>query len=405
MADPLRVRLSGPLEPFAGGFAADLARQGYARDSVVLQLQLMAHLSRWLESERLAVGELRGAVVVERFVAARRARYTRHVSPRALAPLLGYLRGTGVVAARAAAVPPSPAEAVLERHRCYLVSERGLRAETARGYVGRVRPFVVEHVTADGSPLADLTAADASAFVLAACRGRSAGSAKLTVTALRSLLRFLHVEGLIDGSLSAAVPAVAGWRLAGLPRALEAGATRALMAGCDRGTVVGRRDFAVLTLLRRLALRAGELVRLRLDDIDWHAGELVIRGKGDRYERLPLPADVGEALADYLRRGRPAGGESRAVFMRVRAPHGPLTVGAVKQIVARAGLRAGVGDVTPHRLRHTAATEMLRAGAPLSEIAQVLRHRYLSSTAIYAKVDREALRSLARPWPAGAGVA
>jgi len=290
---------------------------------------------------------------------------------------------------------------VLERYRCYLVSERGLRAETARGYVERVRPFVVEHVTADGSALADLTAADVSAFVLAACRGRSVGSAKLTVTALRSLLRFLHVEGLIDGSLAAAVPAVAGWRLAGLPRALEAGATRALMASCDRGTVVGRRDFAILTLLCRLALRASELVRLRLDDVDWRAGELVISGKGDRHERLPLPADVGEALVDYLRRGRPAGGESRAVLMRVRAPHGPLTVGAVKQVVTRAGLRAGVGDVTPHQLRHTAATELLRAGAPLSEIAQLLRHRYLSSTAIYAKVDREALRSLARPWPGG----
>jgi integrase/recombinase XerD len=401
MTDPLRVRLSGPLEPFAVGFAAELSRRGYARDSVVLQLHLMAHLSGWLESERFVVGELRSAALVERFVAARRARYTHHVSPRALAPLLEYLRATGVVAPPAAAASRSPAEALLERYRCHLVCERGLRAETALGYVELVRPFVAEHVTAEGSALADLTAADVSAFVLAACRGRSVGSAKLTVAALRSLLRFLHVEGLLATSLSGAVPSVAGWRLAGLPRALEAGAMRALVASCDRSTVVGRRDFAILTLLTRLALRAGELVRLRLEDVDWHAGALVIRGKGDRHERLPLPADVGEALAAYLRRGRPVGAQSRNVFMRVRAPHGPLTVGAVKQIVSRAGLRAGLGDATPHVLRHTAATELLRAGAPLGEIAQLLRHRYLSSTAIYAKVDREALRSLARPWPGG----
>jgi len=289
MTDPLRVRVSGPLEPFAVGFAAELSRRGYARDSVVLQLHLMAHLSRWLECERLAVGELRSAAEVERFVAARRVRYTHHVSSRALVPLLECLRATGVVASPAAAAWRSPAEALLERYRCHLVSERGLRAETAEGYVERVRPFVAEHVTIEGSARADVTAADVSAFVLAACGGRSVGSAKLTVTALRSLLRFLHVEGLLEVSLSEAVPAVAGWRLAGLPRALDAGAIRALLAGCDRHTVVGRRDFAILMLLTRLALRAGELVRLRLEDVDWHAGELVIRGKGDRHERLPLP--------------------------------------------------------------------------------------------------------------------
>jgi len=403
MSDPSRVRVSGPLALYASGFERELVRQGYARETACLLLCLMAHLSRWLESEGLAVGGLSSAVV-ERFFAERRAAgYTHHVSPRALSPLLGRLRAVGAVGPPVSVVPDSPAEALLERYRRHLVGERGLRVATARGYVERVRPFVAEHVTAAGSGLAELRTADVSAFVLVACRRRPVGSAKLTVTALRSLLRFLHVEGELEVSLSPAVPAVAGWRLAGLPRALGPGAVGALLASCDRRTSFGRRDFAVLTLLARLALRAGELARLELDDLDWHAGEVVIRGKGDRHERLPLPADVGEAVVAYLHRGRPSGAGARAVFVGVRAPHRQLTRGAVGQIVARAGLRAGLPDATAHALRHTAATELLRAGAPLSEIAQVLRHRYLSTTAIYAKVDREALRSLARPWPGGGG--
>ncbi|MGH3032644.1 MAG: tyrosine-type recombinase/integrase, partial [Gaiellaceae bacterium] len=314
--------------------------------------------------------------------------------------MLEHLREQGVEPATAV-VAATPADELLERYRRYLLLERGLATGTVRGYVEIVRPFLAGRVAADGSGLERLAARDVTAFVLAECPGRSRGSAKLLVTALRSLLGFLHVDGVLAESLSGAVPSVAGWRLAGLPRGLEARQARRLLGGCDRRTTVGRRDFAILTLLLRLGLRRGEVARLELGDVDWRAGEIVIRGKGDRRERLPLPADVGEAVAGYLRRGRPGSAEGRCVFVRVKAPHRPLTPGGVTQVVVSAGRRVGLGQITAHRLRHTAATEMLRAGATLPEVGQVLRHRSLLTTAIYAKVDREALRTIARPWIGG----
>jgi site-specific recombinase XerD len=175
-----------------------------------------------------------------------------------------------------------------------------------------------------------------------------------------------------------------------------------MLDSCDTGTAAGRRDLAMLTLLSRLGLRAGEVASLTLDDIDWRAGEVTVTGKGRRSERLPLPADAGEAIAAYLRDGRPEPFErTRAVFLRLRAPHGGLTPTGVSQAVLAAGQRAGIQGVHAHRLRHSAATGMLRAGAGLPEIGQVLRHRRLMSTAIYAKTDIAALRTLTRPWPAG----
>jgi integrase/recombinase XerD len=224
-------------------------------------------------------------------------------------------------------------------------------------------------------------------------------AAQLTVVALRSLLRFMHLEGALERSLAGAVPSVAGWRLSGLPKRLEPGEVDALLDSCDRSTVIGSRDLAILTVLARLGLRAGEVAGLSLEDIDWRAGELIVRGKGARSERLPLPHDVGEAVVGYLRDGRPATAQDRMVFVRVRAPHHGLSPGGVTFVVAAAARRAGLGQIHAHRLRHTAASEMLRAGATLPEVGQVLRHRRASTTAIYAKVDRQALRQIARPWP------
>jgi integrase/recombinase XerD len=402
MRDPSRVRVTGPLEPHASGFVAELAGLGYTRVSAALQLQLMAHLSRWLAEERLEGSGLTPETTSAFLTARRAGGYTHYVSPRALVPLLGYLRGRG-----AAPAAPEPAltvvEALLERYRAYLRVERGLTAATARGYVDAVRPFLCRRVGRDGElELEALTPADVLGFVLAECPRRRRGSAKLAVTALRSLLGFLHVEGLVPRALAAVVPSVAGWRLVGLPRALAPEQVRALLESCDRETAVGLRDFAILTLLVRLGLRGGEVAGLGLDDIDWRAGELVVRGKGNRAERLPLPADVGGALAAYLRRGRPRTAGGRAVFVRVKAPRRALTPGGVTQVVVSAARRAGLPPITAHRLRHTAATELLRAGAPLVEIGQLLRHRSQLTTAIYAKVDRDALRALARPWPGGA---
>ena len=400
--DPSRVRVTGPLTVFAEGFAGELARLGYKPNAAADQLRLMAHLSRWMNAGHLEPASLTPQVTGA-FLAARRAEgYVLWLSPKALAPLLGYLRRLGE-APLVPSAPATPSGVLLGRYRRYLVTERGLAATTARGYADMVRPFLAGREDAGGLGLGELTAAEVTAFVLATCPGMRKGSAKLMVTALRSLLGFLHVEGLIGEPLGQHVPAVASWRLAGLPRALEPGQVQALLASCDQHTAAGRRDFAMLTLLARLGLRAGEVAALTLDDIDWRAGEITVRGKGSRAERLPLPADAGEAVAGYLRDGRPEPFEgARQVFLRARAPHRALTAGGVSGAVSTAGQRAGIGPVHAHRLRHSAATGMLAAGASLSEIGQVLRHRRLLSTAIYAKADTEALRVLARPWPGGA---
>ena len=403
MADPSEVGVSGPLEPWATGFASSLVRQGYTPNSATLQMHLMAHLSRWLAGEGVEARKL-CAIDVERFLSARRgAGYTHHLTGKAMRPLLTCLRDQGVLLTPPPAVATGPVDVAIERYREYLTKERGLERVTARGYVDAVRLFLRGRVSPDGLTLDwdSLRAADVSAFVVARTPTQSRGAAKLTVTALRSLLGFLHVDGMIARPLAAAVPSVARWRLAGLPKGLDPSEIQALVGSCDRRTRTGRRDFAVLTTLVRLGLRAGELAALRLDDIDWRAGTIVVRGKGHQVERLPLPADVGDAMVAYLRRGRPATAMDRTVFVRVKAPHRALSAGGVTQIVAAAGCRAGLGIIHAHRLRHTAATQALRAGAPLPEIGQLLGHRRALTTAIYAKVDRVALRAIARPWPGG----
>jgi site-specific recombinase XerD len=401
MKDPSRVRVTGPLEPYAAGFVAELGAVGYRPASAAVHLRLLAHLSRWLQTEGLVPGQL-GEAELERFCRQHIARYASLRGVQGLVPLLGYLRGLGVVPAAQRPALTAAGE-LLERYRRHLTMERGLTAETARGYVDIVRPFVESRIDAAGRlELRELSAADVLGFLLAENGWRSRKSAKLLVSALRSLLRFLYVEGLVARALAGSVPSVAGWRLAGLPRGLDAQRVSRLLDSCDRATVAGRRDFAMLVMLVRLGMRRGEVARLELEDLDWRAGEIVVRGKGARVERLPLPADVGEAIAEYLRDGRPTGFAGRAVFVRVKAPCRALTPGGITQVVVSAGKRAGLGEVTAHRLRHTAATELLRAGAPLQEIGELLRHRSVLTTAIYAKVDRDRLRELARPWPGGA---
>jgi integrase/recombinase XerD len=292
-------------------------------------------------------------------------------------------------------------EVLLERYGRYLLVERELDPATVVEYVHRVRRFLAEKM-ATGLGLGGIAAADVNAFVLADCRWRTRQSAKLTVTALRSLLRFLHVQGAIGEALAEGVPSVAHWRLSGLPQHLDPEQVRALLGACDRETPAGSRAFAILKLLVRLGLRRCEVARLRLDDIDWRAGEVVIRGKRGRHDRLPLPPDVGQALADYLQKARPSSTGERHVFITLRPPHGPLAGSAIGHVVARCGARAGLGAIGSHRLRHTTATTMLAHGVPLAQIGQVLRHRHPANTAIYTKVDPEALRLVARPWPGAA---
>ena len=226
------------------------------------------------------------------------------------------------------------------------------------------------------------------------------GSAKNKVVGLRLLLQFLYLECITDESLTGAVPNVSGWRGSALPKRIDARAVRRLLASCDRRTILGRRDFAVLMLLVRLGLRANEVATLELSDIDWRRGEIVIRGKGNRIDHLPLPIEVGDALTEYICKGRPQT-EHRAVFVRVVAPRGSLSASGISEIVRAACMRCGLPQIGAHRLRHTVASEMLRYGAGLGEIGQLLRHRNVDTTAIYAKVDITALSKLARPWPGG----
>ncbi len=229
-------------------------------------------------------------------------------------------------------------------------------------------------------------------------RGLARGSLQGRVAELRSLLRFLYLKGFTDTEVARAVPPLAGWKDAAVPPRLATAQVRALLDSCDRATTTGMRDYAVLALLARLGLRAAEVAALSLDDVRWRAGELVVRGKGRREDRLPLLADVGDAVARYLLQARPRV-ESRTMFLTVVAPHRPLWPTAVSQVVWRQSLRAGLAPMRAHRLRHALATDLLDRGVRLPEIAQVLRQRDLATAAVYAKVDHTALRELALPWP------
>src|SRR6266511_526919 len=398
MVKVLRSFVRGPLETHVARFAEELLRQGYSRSSASQHVCFIAHLDRWMSVQGVGLGGLGGSVI-ERYLAERRtAGYVEYRSVKALRPLLDFLAPLGVLPVPLE-VRPDAVEELLGRYGDYLLRERGLTAGTVRGYVDCVRPFVVTRARGEVLDLAGVSAADVTGFVLATCPGRAVGSAKLIVCALRSLLHWLHLTGRLPVPLASAVPSVAGWRLSGLPKGLEPAQLRRLLAACDRRTPTGRRDYAIMLLLARLGLRAGEVAGLGLDDIDWRRGEIAVRGKGNRAERLPLPADVGAAIMAYLRRGRPNTAEGRSVFVRVHAPHRTLTTGGVTMVVFGAAHRAGLGKMHAHRLRHTAATAMLRAGSPLTEVGQVLRHRSSLTTAIYAKVDRDALQVLARPWP------
>jgi integrase/recombinase XerD len=391
------VQVTGPLASFAEGFLARLELLGYAPGSRAVHLRLMAQLSRWLDGRGLADSVLSTAIMEEFLFDRRAGGGAGRRSIRSLRPLLEYLREIGAAPLPVQQVD-GPVETLLVDYAVYLTNERGLTVATVQRNTDLVRPFLTARVAA-GLDLTTLTAADVVAFMLARSRSASPATVQRTGTALRSLLRFLHLQGVIGSSLVGAVPTAANWKLAGLPKYLTGQQVAALLACCDRGTVVGRRDLAVLTLLARLGLRAGEVAGLRLEDIDWRHGEITVRGKGNRQERLPLPADVGEVVVAYLSGSRPAAAAGREVFAGTRAPHRALTRGAVTQLVARASRRCGLGTIYAHRLRHTAATAMLHAGASLEEIGQVLRHRHALTTAGYAKVDHEGLRALARLWP------
>jgi integrase/recombinase XerD len=392
--------VTGPLAPFAEDYSRELRERGYTERSAVNQLRQGARVSRWLRASQLSGSEV-SAARVEEFLGWQRAvgRHRSQWSRPGLVCLLDVLRELGVLVSGEPAGADSPTEVLLARFGRYLAAERGLAAGTVRGYVDHARRFLAG-LPADAG-LAGVCANDVTEAVLRRSAAVSVSAAQFFVAGLRSFLRFCFIERQMPVDLSQAALLVTGRRRSSLPRGITRADARALLGGCDRRSALGRRDYAMLVTLLRLGLRAGEVARLRLDDIDWRAGELVVRGKGAREDRLPVPAEVGQAIACYLRRGRPASGR-REVFLQARAPFGPIAPGTVSSTVRRACRRAGVAEVGAHRLRHTVACEMVAAGVPLVEIAQVLRHHSLQTTALYGRVDLDRLRALAAPWPGGA---
>lgn len=401
MYDPdlSKVRFTGPLAVFAPDWRAVLVAEGYVSCSAAIKLQLVAHLSRWLQARGLGAGELTEPVIMD-FLAERRATYTAQVSLEALAPFLDYLRSRDAIPRLGSHVPVTAQEILLAEYQDYLLIRRGLSAPVITAYGHWIMPFL-DHLQSVGCRAEDdeLTGDIVASYLTTRLAGLSRKSAKMTTSVLRSFLGFIHAAGYSTASLTAAVPPIVSWQLSGLPQPLSGDETAALLAAVDRNTAAGKRDYAVVLLLLRMALRCQEVAVLRLEDVDWASGAVVVHGKGGRVDTLPLPVDVGAALAGYLRDARPRGLQAREVFIRVKAPFRGLTPTSVTYIVARLAEKAGIGTVFGHRLRHTAASNVLNAGAAMEEVAQFLRHASTETSMIYAKTDMTRLSGLSRPWP------
>jgi len=392
------TKVSGPLAVLADGFRTELDRLGYTLSSREFKLAEVARLSAWLERRGLGASDICSARL-EEFLADPATRSGRVPTLVAMRPLLGWLRERGLCG-EDPPLAPAPLDELMERYRHWMVTDRQLAPRTIGRYEQAARLFLDERAHKGGGPagVEGLGQEAVTTFLLAeAARGLSAKSLQGRVAELRSLLRFLYVEAMILTPLGQGVPPVPGWKDTGVPRRLAIAEVQALLDSCDRATVSGKRDVAILLVLARMGLRAAEVAGLELGDLDWRAGELVVHGKAGRCDRMPLPAEVGEAVATYLLDGRPRV-ECRTVFLTLVAPPRPMGHTAVGQMVWRQCRIAGLEPVRAHRLRHALATELLSKGVRLPEIAQVLRQRDLATTAIYAKVDYSALRELALPW-------
>ncbi len=394
-------RKAGLLGPEVEGYRAWLTRRGYTPGTVRNMLKDLSQVGLWSAAEGLAAAELDEEQMAAFLAACHAAGRRRVLGTRGMLPLLSYLREAGVVPAAEPSL--TPLGELLGQYRSWMVQERGLAPMTVLRYENTARRFLQEQASVgDAFEPAALTGVDVNAFLLRECGRVSAGSAKGRVAELRSILRFLYLRGITPLQLGTAVPAVGGWRLAALPpQTMTAADVQGLLDSCDRSSAVGTRDFAIMMLVARLGLRSVEVARLELRDVDWRAGELLVRGKGRRQDRLPLPAEVGEAFVAYLSGDRNPEG-ARHLFLTLRAPRGPIRADLVGDVVERACKRAGLAKVGPHRLRHALGGELLRQGAGLVAISQVLRHQDLATTALYAKVELGALRQVAQPWPGAA---
>jgi site-specific recombinase XerD len=387
-----RVLRASPLGAHLDAFAAELVKAGYKRFTGQIRLRVLKDLGSWLEARGRGVADLDEQLVAT-YLKERR-RKCRHGSRRGIRAFLKLLRRADVIGAPAV-VESSSADQLWLRYEAYLQRERGLASVTIDGYHPFVRRLLEEHPRAS---LHALGPAEVSRFVLRCAKEMSRARAKLLGTALRSLFRFLFREQVTRQDLTPAVLSVANWRYSSIPRHLDASQVERVVAAVSSEA----RDHAIVLLLARLGLRALEIVMLELSDIDWRASEIAVPGKGAVRDRLPLPSDVGHALATYLRDARPRS-SCRRVFLCSRAPYGAFSGSSVvSTVVARALRRAGIDDPPSHGahlLRHSLATTLLAVGASMSEIGEVLRHRSPTTTEIYAKVDVTSLRTLAQSWP------
>jgi site-specific recombinase XerD len=375
----------------------------YSQQTSEKQIRVVADFSRWLGKRGIQVQEITAELVQPYLRARARRQLPTGNEASALRRLLGMLIRKGVIPAPV--LPAATAADQLQSEfRLYLQQERALASTTQDSYLGFVSEFLRERFGVGPVDLSGLCAADVTGFVRRRAVAIQSRRVQLMTTALRSFLGFARYRGDIDKDLAACVPAVANWKLSTIPRALPPDQVELVLASIDRKTSMGRRDYAILLILARLGLRAGEIRMLTLEDLDWQEGLITVRGKAGRYSQLPLPIDVGAAIADYLRHGRPTA-SSRCVFLRVKAPaggfQGQCGIGSiVRHALARAGIDAA--RTGAHQFRHALACQMLREGASLSEIGELLRHRSPQTTAIYAKVDLASLAALALPWPGGA---
>jgi len=396
----LEALRGGPLASPLEDYAQRLHENGYARHSGFVQLRLLGCFNRWLDHKGLSSGDV-DAAIIERYLRGRaKSGKLRRGDSAAMLRLLTILRpeGSGVTPP-----PPTPAEAALRRFQQYLRQERSLSESTVINYTPVARAFLSERFPKGALHFQRITAVDITAFVQRQATLVTSKRAPLVVTALRSFLRYLFLRGIVTIDLAPCVPTIATWSLSHVPRFLAGEQIQKILASCDKETTIGKRDYALLLLLARLGLRAGEVVALTLEDFDWEAGLVTVRGKGKRVAQMPLPSEVGAAIADYLSTGRP-GCSSRRVFIRAKAPlTGFANSVAVCSLVDRAMERAGVDSEYrgSHVFRHSLATGMLNHGASLDEIGDLLRHRHPDTTRIYAKVDLVSLRSIALPWPGG----
>jgi integrase/recombinase XerD len=393
----------GPLGPYLDSYAADMHQQGYASPTAESQIRLVADFSRWL-AKRQIIPQKITTEHCQRYLRFR----ARHRCPgrsdlAALKRLLNLLLRQGVIP-ESPLPPATSADQLRDEFGLYLRQERALAATTVRYYLSFVGQFLAERFGSGPIDLSTLCAADVTGFVRRRATSMKSKRVQLVTTALRSFLRFGRYRGDLHMDLAGCVPAVANWSLSTVPKALPPEQIELVLASCNRKTVVGRRDYAILLLLARLGLRASEVATLHLEDLDWQNGLITVRGKGGHYSQLPLPVDVGKGIVNYLRSARPKA-ISRCVFLRSKAPiasfKGPQ---AIASVVRHALVRAGIHSPRngAHQFRHGLATQMLRQGVSLAEIGELLRHRSPQTTTIYAKVDIAALRTLALPWPGSA---